>query len=362
MPGQLPKPRDGKPVKTNCSGFPMFFDKRKPRVLAADAWAFLEYLVAEKLEDRDKKQCLAFIEQAYDFYEAAENPQLGSKPLLYYYSFLNLAKVALILKSILIPVQLKHGISDPGVNGKEEFNLDGQKLHISGRDKNKHSMLFPELVIALGGVASTSRDIELLDVLEQIVSIHRVFTQVTSRKNQFVPIKSIELRTDSSKVWGHVVLDNTDRDVGTTLKTLKGCTFLNDSLIQVESKGRNESWFETKPVKYEGQGMNSAAKVVAARIRSAQLSPILTNKGYLYYFNCIDQEKFLPPLAASFAAMFYLGSLTRYKPADFDDIRASKYGWICEELLATQPTQFLYILCSELAGVDVVVPHSLVVR
>ena len=81
MPAPFPKAKKGKKIKRDCSGFPLFFDKRKPRVIAADAWAFLEHLVAKKLKQKERAQPLAFLEQAYDFYEAAVNPQLGSKPL-----------------------------------------------------------------------------------------------------------------------------------------------------------------------------------------------------------------------------------------------------------------------------------------
>ncbi len=66
----------------------------------------------------------------------------------------------------------------------------------------------------------------------------------------------------------------------------------------------------------------------------------------------------LPRLAASYAAFFYLGSITRYKPNDFDKVLEGGFSWVVNELLATEPFQVLYTLASELAGVDVVRPYA----
>lgn len=87
---------------------------------------------------------------------------------------------------------------------------------------------------------------------------------------------------------------------------------------------------------------------------------ILTPAGYRSYLCAIEPRRRVPPLAAPYAAMFYLGSITRYKPHDFDTIIRGGYSWVVGELINTQPTQFLYGLASWLAGVDVVKPYAAV--
>jgi hypothetical protein len=67
----------------------------------------------------------------------------------------------------------------------------------------------------------------------------------------------------------------------------------------------------------------------------------------------------LPPLASVYAIMFYLGSITRYKPYDFDRIVAGKFTWLIGEFLKTQPAQFVYGVAAHAAGVDVVRPYAL---
>jgi len=125
MAGRLPSPKNGKLVQYPPSGFPLFFDKRKPRVVTADPWAFFTDLAREHLKRDDEAKASAYIEQAFDFFQAAQNPHTGSKPILYYYSFLNLAKTALLVHGVDLPPKVTHGISDPKANNRERLRLEG---------------------------------------------------------------------------------------------------------------------------------------------------------------------------------------------------------------------------------------------
>jgi len=116
VPGRYPASRVGKTVDRRTSGFPLFFARRKERIITADPWALLEHLAVNRLTGARRKEALAFIEQAFDFYGAAVNPQLGSKPLLYYYSFLNAVKAGLLLRQVSMPPKVVHGIHDPRAN------------------------------------------------------------------------------------------------------------------------------------------------------------------------------------------------------------------------------------------------------
>jgi YaaC-like Protein len=130
MPAPFPQSKDGNLIANSPTGFPAFYDKRKPRILVADIWAYMSSLVIEKLSKEQKRRALAYLEQAFDFFEAATTPRLGSKPLLYYYSFLNLAKVALLINNIDFPPSVYHGITDPRRNHRERLQFKGQKIEI----------------------------------------------------------------------------------------------------------------------------------------------------------------------------------------------------------------------------------------
>ncbi|MEM6841463.1 MAG: YaaC family protein [Bacteroidota bacterium] len=81
-------------------GFPLFtnpattvylgYDKK---LIISDVWAFWDYVIKKK--NRNTKFLLSLLEQAKNFYKSAEIAPIKSQPLLYYYSFLNLAKIIL---------------------------------------------------------------------------------------------------------------------------------------------------------------------------------------------------------------------------------------------------------------------------
>ena len=359
MPAPYPASKQGTVAEDRMSGFPMFFLEKKARIITSDPFALMEHLASTTLAGQKRSEVLAYIEQASDFYEAASAPRLGSKPLLYYYSFLNLEKVLLLLRGVEIASAAKHGISDPRANYRERFRLDGQIVSIVGKSKNK-SELFPELIHTLGGDAKGPRKLGFLCLVSQIPAVHRTYTQITNSKNQFLPVAKIELLTKDSTAWARVTVrikNSRDREL---LRELKALSEFSSVLSQVASANAGEVWLETDSMACRGRGATPAFAKLGKKLRSAQLSSILTSEGYRYYFAATPEAEFLPPLAAATASIFYLGSITRYKPADFDKIRIGKFGWLCEEILATLPLQILYTFASEMAGVDVVKPMALV--
>src|SRR5688572_28738022 len=114
--GRPRQARKGTEVKNHPEGFPLFFDRRKQRIVTADPWAFLTQLAVTKLKKNEEDIALAYIQQGHEFYDAAQNPRLNSIPLLYYYSFLNVLKAALLIRGVSLPAAARHGISDPRRN------------------------------------------------------------------------------------------------------------------------------------------------------------------------------------------------------------------------------------------------------
>jgi hypothetical protein len=180
---------------------PLFFDKRKQRVVTADPWAFLEHLAVTKLAKNEEARALAYIQQGHEFFEAAQNPRLNSRPLLYYYAFLNLVKAALLIKGRLLPPAAKHGISDPRANSRVRLHFQGQSVHVTGRAHDQ-SEIFPSFMTALGYAGRLPRTYRVLDLMRQIPSIHRTFVTVEECVSSFAPIFRIELRHKNSQLLG----------------------------------------------------------------------------------------------------------------------------------------------------------------
>lgn len=356
MPKPPPSDR-GQAVRNPPTGFPAFFDGRKPRVVTADPWAFISHLAADELAREQERIASAYIEQAYDFYQAAENPHIGSKPLLYYYSFLNLVKAGILIRGMSLPPTATHGISEARANVRTRLRFEGQAVNIHARASNRSAVL-PEFLHLLGHSSPRQRTFKLLQLLGQVPSVHRTFTKVTGQDPNFLPIRRVELEYAEGYVWARLVLSRRDKDVLDVLPVLRKRREFQARLYQVQAQDSSELWFETDFEPGDRRGLDNGIKRLVKQLRELDVAAILTSSGYRFYLTSLTAGSRLPYLAASYAVAFYLGSVTRYKPHDFDKIIAGGYRWLVEEFLATQPMQFIYGLASELAGVDVVRPYA----
>jgi hypothetical protein len=350
-------PKEGKPMKRQPGAFPLFSDGRKVSVVTADPWSFLRHLATTKLRQSKAKPALAYLDQARDFFEAATNPRLGSKPLLYYYAFLNPAKVALVIKGVAVPQKLKHGISDPKANSKQQIKFSGQSVQWVGR-AHDHSELFPELLALLTGQSVPAGQRTIKSLLRQIPAIHRTFCLVTEEINVFLPIHDISLRHANGELWARVAIRRSDAEAGSNLDRVARRRTFRQLLTRVRSDDDREVWFETRHVRGLRRGIDNGVRALAKQLEPLAVSTILTSQGYRLYLVDMASSQLFPQLAAAYAVMFYLGSITRYKPHDFERIVHGGESWIVGEFFSTQPAQVLYLLCSFLAGRAVHRPYA----
>lgn len=358
MPGRPPKPREGELVANEPGGFPLFYETRKPRVVTADPWAFLSHLAVTKLDKRNEDIANAYISQGSDFFEAAQNPRFHSRPLLYYYAFLNVVKAALLIRRVPLPPLAKHGITDPRANSRARLRFGGQRVTIQNVAAD-HSEIFPELLRMLGYRGALPVSFRVIDLLRVVPSIHRTFTQVVGSPPIFVPVV-FEVRYRRGLVWACMRVTRTDKDVRDALPRTRRRREFTLAFFQVESDDEQELWFETTPLEAKTRGIDKAITELATRIKRCGVATVLTAQGYRFYLVGTAPRLVVPHLAAMYGVIFYLGSITRYKPDVFDKIISGRQSWIVEEFLAALPTQFLYGLVSELAGVDVVRPYAAV--
>lgn len=359
---RLATPRPGERIPSQPHGFPLFFEARQPRVVTADPWAFFDQCSRENLSRADELRAHAYVEQAYDFFQAAENPQIGSRPLLYYYSFMNLAKVALLNFGEALELKLMHGLADPRANERQRLQFSGQEVEFANQAHN-NSQLFPEFLRIMGGDPTIRRNLKVVDLLYQVPSIHRTFTRVSGKAALYLPVRELEVRKDGSSAWVRMIVDRDETDAKTLMPKIRKQPDFAECFTQVQHpKGRSEIWFETKPLPGKGRGVETAIRQLGSKLYCLSFSTLLTSSGYRTYYANLPAGESLHPLVSIYAAMFYLGSVTRYKPDVFDKIVSGGYAWVVEEFLATAPTQFLYALASAISGGEVVRPYSAVGR
>jgi hypothetical protein len=72
-----------------------------------------------------------------------------------------------------------------------------------------------------------------------------------------------------------------------------------------------------------------------------------------YVYQALPTHVLLHQLLTMYLATFYFGSITRYKPEQFDLILRSPIGPFVFEFFTNQPAQFLYLMASEFIGQEV---------
>lgn len=362
--GTLSAPRSGDRIQKNLRGFPAFFlAGAKDRVITGDIWSYLTHVSREELTTENAEKAVAFIEQASDFYQAAMNPRIAARPLLYYYAFLNLSKVMLLHQGVVVPPRAYHGIIDPKENVKQRLRISGQLVKIE-QSTPKRFDIFYELLTHFPAnpvpIPIPKTDIQVLDLLAAVPAIHRTYCQVTGERPRLCPIgNEFHIYQDTSGVWARFYLSKDDPDVLQTKTRFRNLPGFSALFTEVSSdKARDGKLLFESVVEPVATSVEDSLSALSKKIRSCGIASILTsNYGYTHYLNVSARTNWIPQFCSAYAAMFYLGSITRYKPYDFDKIIAGK-SWLISEFLDTQPTQMLHLLASYIAGTEVVSPYA----
>lgn len=111
-------------------GFPIFVKEtstdyllKTEKARVSDIWALWHYIIKSEKKRFSKRTnyhfLLSVLEQSQYFYEAAALAPIKSKPLLYYYSFLNISKAAIVLTNpslLTLNKEFNHGIDSCSIN------------------------------------------------------------------------------------------------------------------------------------------------------------------------------------------------------------------------------------------------------
>lgn len=373
--GRVPDPRAGEHLvfRKRRIPFALFPSAMAThgRQLVADPWTYLLNFceTARNPSAVRRGRAEAFIRQSRDFYAAAQTPHTSAQPLLLYYAFMNLLKAWIVLQEDVDIANAYHGISElPENRAKERLHINSQKLKIHPLDTNK-IQLFGKLMELCGmRCPSSSEEVRVIDVLSQIVGIHRTYAQVFGGQNErFYRLQRLTVwRCDDPK--GIFLAFSIPRRLfadGQAMDALTAACPVFDQFEQVSGFPDGKSGSAEEEPEYVFQ---STDVVECDRVRLGRLDElvkplrpyvhaVLTRDGYRYYVARCDDCFRLTQLPALYAAFFYFGSITRYHPYDFSKIRAREYGWLIDDFLKTQPLQFAYLCASRIAEHDLHVPY-----
>ena len=333
------------------------------KLFVAYPWPLIRHAVESKCPKASRKAALAFLEQSTDFYNAAMAAgTAAAKPVLLYYSFLNLAKVLILVRGLQSTLDIAgHGLRERLGPGKREL-LDASLL-LEASKPNRLSM-FDQLLVALRGIGLPSDSTcPVPALLRQVAAGHRLFASASKSQECLITLDRAEILDDGTgSIWFRLALVDGDLyRIGLGQTQLLQRSGLARAFRRVSSPAGypvDRVWFEQiSPVSYNpGWLPNSVPRLVDVlrlQIRQIALSTPPYRTYYLFLSPPAETAFVFPQIISSYAALFYFGSITRYRPHHFDSILRGAYGPFVEAFLQDEPAQLLFLMAAEFVQRDV---------
>lgn len=347
------------------SFFPMTRTSRRwgihSMLYAADPWAVVSGSVIESVKPQNERDAaVSFVRQAREYFTAAERAtSIETRPLLYYYSFMNLAKaIAMARGRSGLVGKVAHGIAHVGGAGHAPSTA---RLQV-GTSSPALKQAVDELHHALEGAPVTAGQYAVSEIIAQSVVGHRMWREAfsTPRQERFIPLDSVQFVERGAEVWltlriSRATLRARGRGVAETLRQSGlGPTFRAVQPADPAVAAEFHVLEQKVPISYTGRAADVVVDAVDA-VRPFLWQTITASSPYrrFYVYLSPPTERRMPQWLSVYSTFFWLGSLTRYQPVELFDALDGKYGPFFREFLETQPKQLLYILASEAKRQDV---------
>lgn len=348
-------------------GFPIFMRERSTTYIVrddntyvSDIWSFWYYIIRMqgKKEKRERNKHIRFLnallDQAHYFYISAEQAPFKAKPLLYYYAFMNIAKV-------IINMDYYVGTSKKYMHGveclwKDVAKLSDAQIRIKRLDKDSISISYQLMRIldtTIGNKPWPWTCSVLSDLFSSCVGIHRTYSEVRNLKESFLRLDNIRLEREGKNLFFNACIhDCCDERVASLQKHYN---------IEKEKDDKG---------KYTGQYVWRESIIMKSyfptRMEYYNLAEKIREKGIWYLWSGNENVVYISDKAIHqtteciiYNIMFVLGSIARYQPYKFDELLSDKEHWMIGEFLQSQPKQFLYLVTSKMVGAGVQCPSFL---
>lgn len=267
--------------------------------------------------------------------------------------------------------QAQHGLSEQLSPGGRELSDAFLNAYPSPNGQGKLQN-FDELMAILTGVhLQAPARYELPHLLPQILSGHRLWSLAANRRERFIAVQDIQFAYDSVShdLWLKLYFFSEDLTrLGVTHQQLAKEGGFQGIFREVQTSdevnGRKLICFEQVATTnctnhYPADYILNVADAVKD-ILWATVSTIPPYRRYYVYLSpqseCASR---MPQLLSMYSIMYYLGSITRYRPHHFESLVRGAYGPRIQDFVTGQPLQFLYLMTSEFAQQDVTKPSIL---
>lgn len=340
-----------------------FQDRRyslQSKLFVSSPWNIIEKVINTKCSKPSKAAAIAYFSQAKEFYEASQSRgNTSAKPLLIYYSFMNVMKAVLLTNNSARSFgNVYHGLKThfpDSITGAPGGKLTAHQN--TANNVNLYDLMLTSLYGS--GISSNTVDYQLSRILPQILLGHRLWCQSSEYKEKFVSINTPEFMTNDQTAESWLRFDIPKPDLSRLVYSAKETLQLS---------GLNEDWrlvtpndnaegilrFETINSKVCNRPLDVCNELVK-QSRNLFWHSITTTPPFRKYYIFLKrpQDPILPQLASIYMIFFYLGSITRYRPHEYEKLTSGPYGDFFNEFVENQPSQWLYMLASELAEQEV---------
>lgn len=334
------------------------------RLFVNDPWAIIAEAIHRALpEGRTRDIAHSFRRQAEDYFRTATiGRELAVRPVLLYYAFLNLSKACAVAKGNTgLAGRTGHGVSLPPNKPRQ---IQGALIRFE-RPAPTRPGAFQELLKLLdGSPAVLASDLKLGRLLPQILPGHRLWCYAADRQERFIPVEKFEVCHASrlKQVWLNLYLDRDDLDrlgISDTRVMAEGNLASEFEIADDPSRGDLVCFQQRNPESYSADAAEALFRVVR-RVRNSIWETVKVaspyRKPYIYCSPIAERKARLPQMLSVYLLMFFLGSVTRYTPLHFEDLLESRYGPLFETFISESPTQFLYLMASEILDREVSKP------
>ncbi|WP_283091849.1 YaaC family protein [Brevibacterium sp. SMBL_HHYL_HB1] len=281
------------------------------------------------------------------------------RPLLYYYSFMNLAKAITMSRGRTGLVgKVSHGISHVGGTG---HTASTAKLQV-GQSSPAVKHAVDELHRALAGGPVVAGEYSVSEIIAQSVVAHRMWREAFSkpRQERFIPVDGVRFMDGGDKIWltlqiSRATLRARGRGVAETLRQSGlETTFRAVNHADPAIAADFHVLEQIDPISYTGRAADVVVDAVN-EVRPFLWQTITASPPYRRYYLYLSPptERRMPQWLSVYSTFFWLGSLTRYQPVELFEALDGKLGPFFREFLESQPKQLLYMLASDAKQQDV---------
>ena len=331
------------------------------QIRVSDIWSFWQYLIERyvKKYSGEKNFLQTLIEQAQYFYEAAERAPLRSKPLLYYYSFLNFVKVVINVNSLSVFGSTKdynHGVDAIGMS--TGATMKDLKIRIKSlipqpiQPTNKVSVDYQFMLQMGDPLTAAPLIISIDDLLKNCIGIHRTYCETSNCKETYYKVDHLELYKKGHVFYSKYHIPKCNTEIQTDL-TRVGYNITSEAT----DDGSTEYFWEESIILPSDKPKKLGYYILSEKLRKKGIWYFTDGNIYKTYIS--KDPLHISTESIIYNLMFFFGSITRYHPYLFDKMLTEKQMWLVGEFLKTQPKQFLHIVTSKTIESAVIKPDTM---